>query len=72
MKSLIITADDFGASSQVNEAVERAHVQGVLSAASLMVSAPGAAEAVAIAQRTPSLAVGFDGPRAKAGRFEQS
>jgi len=59
MKSLIITADDFGASSQVNEAVERAHVQGVLSAASLMVSAPGAAEAVAIAQRTPSLAVGL-------------
>ncbi|MBM3571315.1 MAG: ChbG/HpnK family deacetylase, partial [Alphaproteobacteria bacterium] len=42
MKRLIVTADDFGASPAVNEAVETAHRQGILSAASLMVGAPAA------------------------------
>ncbi|MBN8771262.1 MAG: ChbG/HpnK family deacetylase [Thiobacillus sp.] len=36
MKNLILTADDFGASVEVNDAVERAHRHGVLTAASLM------------------------------------
>ena len=56
---LIITADDFGADIAVNEAVEIAHRQGVLTAASLMVGAPGAADAVARARRLPSLRVGL-------------
>lgn len=56
---LILTADDFGLDAAVNEAVEQAHVGGVLSAASLMVSAPAAADAVARAQRMPRLAVGL-------------
>jgi chitin disaccharide deacetylase len=59
LKSLVITADDFGASPQVNEAVERAHRCGVLSAASLMVSAPAAADAVTRAKRMPNLRVGL-------------
>ncbi|HWA92910.1 MAG TPA: hopanoid biosynthesis-associated protein HpnK [Rhizomicrobium sp.] len=59
MRRLVITADDFGASPQVNEAVERAHRSGVLTAASLMVSAPGAADAVARAKRMPNLRVGL-------------
>ncbi|HEY2658742.1 MAG TPA: hopanoid biosynthesis-associated protein HpnK [Caulobacteraceae bacterium] len=59
MKSLVITADDFGASRQVNEAVEQAHSQGVLTAASLMVAAPGAADAVERARRLPGLGVGL-------------
>jgi hopanoid biosynthesis associated protein HpnK len=59
MKSLVITADDFGASLQVNTAVERAHVDGVLTAASLMVAAPGAADAVERARRLPGLGVGL-------------
>ena len=58
-KHLIVTADDFGLSPQVNAAVERAHRDGILTAASLMVAAPAAAEAVAIARRTPSLRVGL-------------
>ena len=58
-KHLIVTADDFGLSSQVNAAVERAHRDGILTAASLMVAAPAAAEAVAIARRTPGLRVGL-------------
>ena len=59
MKQLIITADDFGASPQVNEAVEIAHREGVLTAASLMVSAPAAADAVARAKTMPKLRVGL-------------
>jgi len=56
---LIFNADDFGLHARVNEAVERAHGQGVLTAASLMVGSPGMDEAVAIARRMPSLAVGL-------------
>lgn len=43
----------------MNEAVEQAHVTGVLTAASLMVGSPGMAEAVTIARRQPELAVGL-------------
>jgi len=56
---LIITADDFGAHISVNEAVEWAHRDGVLSAASLMVGAPAAADAVARAKSSPGLRVGL-------------
>ena len=59
MKRLVVTADDFGLSREVNEAVEQAHRDGILTAASLMVSAPAAADAVARARRMPSLRVGL-------------
>lgn len=59
MKRLVVTADDFGLSLEVNEAVEQAHRDGILTAASLMVSAPAAADAVARARRLPSLRVGL-------------
>ena len=59
MKRLIVTADDFGAAEAVNEAVERGHRDGILTAASLMVAAPGCADAVARARRTPALRVGL-------------
>jgi hopanoid biosynthesis associated protein HpnK len=58
-KKLIVTADDFGLSLAVNEAVERAHRQGILSAASLMVGAPAAEDAVERARKLPSLGVGL-------------
>ena len=58
-KQLVVTADDFGLSLEVNEAVEQAHRDGILTAASLMVSAPAAADAVARARRMPSLRVGL-------------
>lgn len=54
-----MTADDFGLHVRINEAVERAHLHGVLTSASLMVSAPAAADAVRRAQRYPSLRVGL-------------
>ena len=56
---LIVTADDFGAAMEVNEAVERAFSCGVLRAASLMVAAPGCADAVARARRLSGLRVGL-------------
>ncbi len=59
MKQVIFTADDFGLCTEVNEAVERAHTGGVLSAASLMVAAPAALDAIARAKRLPSLKVGL-------------
>lgn len=59
MKGLIVTADDFGAAREVNEAVERAHREGILTCASLMVSGLAAADAVARAKAMPSLAVGL-------------
>jgi chitin disaccharide deacetylase len=58
-RRLIVTADDFGAAREVNDAVEIAHRKGVLTAASLMVTGPAAAEAVAVARRNPALAVGL-------------
>jgi hopanoid biosynthesis associated protein HpnK len=59
VKRLVVTADDFGLSLEVNEAVEQAHREGILTAASLMVSGPAAADALARARRLPSLRVGL-------------
>lgn len=54
-----MTADDFGLSPEVNEAVERGHREGILSATSLMVAAPATQDAVERARRTPTLRVGL-------------
>ena len=56
---LIIHADDFGMTPQVNAAVLRAHREGVLTSASLMVAEPGWQEAVEIARHSPTLGVGL-------------
>ena len=59
LKRVIVTADDFGLSPEVNEAVRLAHEDGVLTCASLMVAAPAAREAAALARRLPGLKVGL-------------
>lgn len=59
LKRLIVTADDFGVSLPVNEAIEAGHLRGILTAASLMVGAPMAADAVERAKRMPRLGVGL-------------
>jgi hopanoid biosynthesis associated protein HpnK len=59
LQRVIFTADDFGLSESVNEAVERAHRDGVLHAASLMVAGPAAADAVRRARALPELRVGL-------------
>jgi len=58
-RGLIVTADDFGLHSRVNLAVEQAHRHGVLTAASLMIGAPAAGDAVARARALPQLRVGL-------------
>ncbi len=58
-RQVIVSADDFGLSEAVNEAVERAHRDGVLTAASLMVAGPAAADAVRRARALPGLRVGL-------------
>ena len=58
-RRVIVTADDFGLAIPVNEAVERAHRDGVLTAASLMVAEPAADDAVRRARALPGLRVGL-------------
>jgi hopanoid biosynthesis associated protein HpnK len=59
VKRLIITADDFGRSQVVNEAIEQAHIRGILTTASLMVGEAATADAVTRARRHPGLRVGL-------------
>ena len=56
-KQLIVSADDYGLSLEVNEAVERAHRNGILRSASLMVAAPATQDAIARAHALPTLRV---------------
>lgn len=57
--TLIVTADDFGYSDSVNEAVVAAHRGGILRYASLMVLRPAAASAARLAAENPGLGVGL-------------
>jgi len=59
MKQLIITSDDFGLSSGVNRAVEKAWQKGILTCASIMPGGTAFKEAVEIANRNPDLQVGL-------------
>jgi hopanoid biosynthesis associated protein HpnK len=58
-RRLIVNADDFGRSRSINEAVVRAHQEGVLTSTSLMVNEPAFEEAVQLAKASPSLGVGL-------------
>lgn len=58
-RRLIVNADDFGRSKSINEAVTRAHREGILTTASLMVGEPAWAEAVMMARENPRLGVGL-------------
>jgi hopanoid biosynthesis associated protein HpnK len=59
LKRLIVTADDFGASMAVNEAVEIAWRDGILTATSLMAGAPAADDAVRRAKSMEGLGIGL-------------
>ncbi len=59
IKKLIVTADDFGFSIPVNEAVEEGHRRGVLTTASLMVGAGATDDALDRLKRLPALRVGL-------------
>ena len=59
MRTLIINADDFGLSHGINDGILEAHTRGVVTSTSLMVRAPAAQEAAAIAKHHPELSVGL-------------
>lgn len=58
-RSLIVNADDFGLSSSANLAIIRAHRQGILTSASLMLNEPGFDEALELARQNPRLGIGL-------------
>jgi predicted glycoside hydrolase/deacetylase ChbG (UPF0249 family) len=58
-RSLIVNADDFGLTPGVNAGVARAHEDGILTSASLMVRWPAAQEAADYAAGAPDLGVGL-------------
>lgn len=59
MRRLIVNADDFGLSDGVNAGIVRAHREGIVTSASLMVRQPGAEAAVSAARDCPDLSVGL-------------
>jgi hopanoid biosynthesis associated protein HpnK len=59
LKTITFSADDFGLTESVNEGIERAHRDGILQAASLMVAGSAAADAVRRARANPALRVGL-------------
>jgi predicted glycoside hydrolase/deacetylase ChbG (UPF0249 family) len=58
LKRLIINADDFGFTRDVNEGIVYAHRQGILTATTLMATGPAFEHAVALAREDPGLDVG--------------
>lgn len=56
---LIVTGDDFGLSSGVNQAIIKAHREGILTSASLMVTGRAFEEAIELAKANPGLSVGL-------------
>jgi chitin disaccharide deacetylase len=58
-RRVVISGDDFGRSSSINQAIILAHRCGVLTSTSLMVTGDAAEEAVELARAHPKLAVGL-------------
>lgn len=58
-RRLIVNADDFGRSRSINEAVIRAHREGILTTASLMMNEAASDEAITLAKEHPKLGVGL-------------
>ena len=59
MKKIVINADDFGLTPNVNSGIMTAHKSGVVTSASIIPTGAAFEEAVKLARETPSLAVGI-------------
>jgi predicted glycoside hydrolase/deacetylase ChbG (UPF0249 family) len=57
-RRLIVNADDFGFTRDVNEGILEAHRSGILTATTLMANGDAFGDAVSLARETPSLDVG--------------
>lgn len=58
MKRLIINADDFGFTRDVNAGIVHAHLSGVLTSTTLMANGDAFEDAVRLARETPTLDIG--------------
>jgi predicted glycoside hydrolase/deacetylase ChbG (UPF0249 family) len=58
MRRLVVNADDFGFTRDVNDGIIEAHVQGILTATTLMANGPAFEHAVQLAREHPALDVG--------------
>jgi hopanoid biosynthesis associated protein HpnK len=58
-RRLIVNADDFGRSPAINQAVIQAHLDGILTTASLMVGESAGDEAISLARQNPRLGIGL-------------
>lgn len=58
VKRLVVNADDFGFTPDVNEGILRSHLEGIVRSTSLMANGPAFEHAVRIARQHPSLGVG--------------
>ena len=58
MRRLVVNADDFGFTEDVNEGILRSHLDGIVRSASLMANGAAFEDAVRIARRHPGLGVG--------------
>jgi len=58
-RRLVVNADDFGLTEQINAGIIRAHTDGIVTSGSLMVDAPAAGSAARLARSHPELSVGL-------------
>lgn len=58
MKQLVVNADDFGFTRDVNTGIIEAHRSGILTATTLMATGEAFEDAVRLAKQTPSLDIG--------------
>ena len=58
MKTLLVNADDFGFTRDVNSGILEAHTKGILTATTLMANGAAFDDAVVLARETPTLDVG--------------
>jgi hypothetical protein len=58
-KEVIFVADDFGMTSEINDAILHAHLSGHLNGAALMMAQPATAEAVEMARTHPTMQIGW-------------
>ena len=61
MVNLIFNADDFGISQGVNQAIYKAHTEGVLNSTSIMITLKFVPEAIELAKKMPNLNIGLHG-----------
>ena len=58
-RTLVVNADDFGASEGVNRGIAHAHVHGIVTSTSLMVTGRAPEHAAELAREHPELGVGL-------------